>query len=56
MHPSYLYPRYSRGPSSVHGINLKILNKWTNPVSIWGKSTQDFGKMCGNIQSNAYWG
>ena len=36
MHPRYLYQRYSRGPISVHGINLKILDKWTNPVSIWG--------------------
>ena len=37
VHPRYLYPKYSRGPISLHGIDLNILNKWTNPVSIWGK-------------------
>ena len=37
VHPRYLYPKYSWGTISLHGINLKILNKWTNPVSIWGK-------------------
>ena len=42
VHPRYLYPKYSRGPISLHGINLKILNKWTNPVSIWGKIYPSF--------------
>ena len=27
-------PEILEGPISLHGINLKILNKWTNPVSI----------------------
>ena len=45
VHPKYLYPRYSWGPISVHGINLKILNKWTNLSPFGAKSTQVFGKV-----------
>ena len=42
VHPRYLYLRYFRRPTLVHGINLKILHKWTNPVSIWGKIYPSF--------------
>ena len=42
VHPRYLYPKYSRGTISLHGVNLKILNKWTNPVSIWAKIYPSF--------------
>ena len=37
VHSRYLYPKYLPGPISLQDINLKILNNWTNPVSIWGK-------------------
>ena len=42
VHPRYLHPKYLWGPISLHGINLKILNKLTNPVSIWGKIYPSF--------------
>ena len=35
-------PKYMPGPISLQDINLKILNNWTNPVSIWGKIYPSF--------------
>ena len=42
VHPRYLYLKYMPGPISLQDINLKILNNWTNPVSIWGKIYPSF--------------